>query len=401
MNIYEYQAKQIFKTFGVNVPNGKIAYTPTEAKNIALEISQDGPWVVKAQILAGSRDEGKFFDKRAGKKGGIRISKDIQDVFLNTNEMLNNTLITNKTSEKGLLVSRVYVEEFIKIVKKFYFGLVIDNLSACTYLIITEINESANDIIDIALNNPAKILKLNLGLQKEIKLSVIEKVIEFMRIDINSKELKSFINKMLKIFYKYDATMLEINPIGISKNDEIWALDAKINFDEKSLFRQPEITKLQDVCELDYKEQKAKKFGFQYQELNSGIGIIVNGDGLALNIINEAQKHDLDTACFLNLKGGVDRDKIAESIKLIMSSSKVDGIFINILGGFLRCNLIADGILTVANDLGLNIPLVVRFEGTNKDEAKNILNSSNLNIVIVEDVNSGLLALKQAIKEDL
>ena len=195
--------------------------------------------------------------------------------------------------------------------------------------------------------------------------------------------------------------MLEINPIGITKDGEIWALDAKLCFDRNALYKHPEITKMADDSEVSERELVALKNGFQYKELNSGIGIIVNGDGLALNTINEAHNIGLDTACFLNLKGGVDREKIAASIKLIMTNPKVDGIFINIIGGFLRCNLIADGILNVADDLGLNIPLVVRFEGTNKFEATEILNKSNLPLLIAEDTLTGLDMLKRAIEEEL
>lgn len=402
MNIHEYQAKKIFKKFGVNVPRGFVAYTPTEAKDGAEKISLEGPWVVKAQIQAGSRIVGKFSDKRAGKKGGIRLSKTLDDVYENADEMLENLLVTNQTGAKGRLVSRVYVEEFIKTYKKFYFGLLIDRVLASVILLIAPAPEKDDyDIISLTQKNPHNVFKLDLGIQKDITALQIKDIADFMGIAIDLKELKSFINRMLKIFYAYDASMLEINPIGINKNGGIWALDAKIIFDKNALYRHADILKLADEAEIEERELIASKFGFQYKELRSGIGIIANGDGLALNIINEAQKLGMDTACFLNLKGGVDRDKIAASIKLIMTNPKVDGIFINILGGFLRCNLIADGILTVANDLGLNIPLVVRFEGTNKEEATDILKKSGLALSIAEDTFGGLNILKHAIEEDL
>lgn len=402
MNIHEYQAKNIFRHFGIRVPNGLIAYTPTEAREAALQISESGPWVVKAQIQAGSRVIGKFSDRRAGKKGGIRRSNTPTDVFENADEMLENMLITNQTGGKGRLVSRVYIEEYIKTVKKFYFGLVIDSVTASVMLLMAPVeNKDYDDIVKFAIESPEKILKINLGLQKRITSSQLKEVAEFMQLSPDSTELKSFLDKMLKIFYHYDATMLEINPIGINKDKEIWALDAKIIFDSNALYRHTDILKLTDEAEIDERELIASKFGFQYKDLEHGIGIIVNGDGLALNIINEAQKLDMNTACFLNLKGGVDRDKIANSIKLIMTNPKVDGIFINILGGFLRCNLIADGILTVANDLGLNIPLVVRFEGTNKKDATDILEKSGLSLLLAEDTYSGLSMLKNAIEEDL
>lgn len=402
MNIHEYQAKKIFKRFGINVPSGLIAYTPNEAKESALQISETGPWVVKAQIQSSSRDVGKFSDKRAGRKGGIRFSKSIDEVFENADEMLENMLITNQTGKKGRLVSRIYVEEFIKSIEKFYFGLVIDWFSASVVLLVAHISDKDDSGIEKLVTDKANsILKINLGMQKEINSDQIQQVSDFMSSSVCKRTLKSFINKALKVFYSYDVTMLEINPIGITKKGEIYALDAKIVFDNNALYRHSDVSKLVDEAEIEERELIASKFGFQYRELNSGIGIISNGDGLALNIINEANKIGLDTACFLNLKGGVDRDKISASIKLIMTNPKVDGIFINILGGFLRCNLIADGILTVANDLGLNIPLVARFEGTNRAEAESILQKSGLSLLLANDTLTGLNMLKEAIEEDL
>lgn len=402
MNIHEYQAKKIFKQFGINVPCGLVAYTPAEAKVAAETVSEFGPWVVKAQIQAGSRDVGKFSDKRAGRKGGIRLSKTLDEVFDNADEMLENLLVTNQTGAKGRLVSRVYIEEYIKTVRKFYLGLVVDWVSASTFLLVAPVSEKDDDdIVKLAIESPETILKINLGLQKEIKTEQLTQIVSFMNMQIELSELKTFLNRMLKLFYTYDTTLLEINPIGITKSGKIWALDAKIVFDENALYRHPEIQKLADDSEIEERELIASKFGFQYKELESGMGIIVNGDGLAMNTINQAKDMGINTACFLNLKGGVDRDKISASIKLIMTNPRVDGIFINILGGFSRCNLIADGIITVADDLGLNIPLVARFEGTNKDEATDILKKSGLPLSIAEDTTQGLQLLKEAIAEDL
>ena len=402
MNIHEYQAKKIFKKFGLNIPYGIVAYTPREARLAAERISETGPWVVKAQIQAGSRDDGRFSDRRAGRKGGIRLSKSLDEVQENADEMLENMLITNQTGDKGRFVSRVYIEEFVKTAYKFYFGLIVDRISASVILLVASVSEKdEDDITKIFIENPDNILKINIGLQRKLNSQIIREVIDFMGIDIDIVQLKSYLNKMLKVMYAYDATMLEVNPVGITKNGELWTLDAKINFDGNALYRHQDIVKLADDNEIEEREKIAAKYGFQYREIESGIGIIVNGDGLALSTINDAKRLDLNTACFLNLKGGVDRDKISESIKLIMTNPRVDGIFINILGGFLRCNLIADGIITVADDLGLNIPLVVRFEGTNKNEAIEILQKSGLPLLIANDTNEGLKMLKKAIEEDL
>jgi len=402
MNIYEYQAKKIFKDFGISIPQGIIAYTPHEAKDAAEKISISGPWIVKAQIQAGSRYLGKFVDKRAGRRGGIRLSKTLQEVFDNADEMLENVLITKQTGEKGRLVSRVYIEEYIKTSRKFYLGFVIDRISASVILLLSPILQNdEDDILDLTLQQAKNVLKINLGLQKTVETNQVEEIAQFMDCNVNISKLKSFLNKNLKVFYAYDATLLEINPLGIGKNGDIYALDAKIIFDENALYRHKDILKLNDEAGAEGREAIAAKFGFQYRELDSGIGIITNGSELALNIINEARKNDLNTACFLNVKGGVDRDKIAASIKLIMTNPKVDGIFINILGGFSRCNLIADGIITVANDLGLNIPLVARFEGTNKEDAINILKNSGFPLKLATSTSEGLSLLKEAIEEDL
>ena len=231
MNIHEYQAKKIFRKFKITVPCGRIAYTPDEAREAAQLVSPSGPWVVKAQIQAGSRDIGKFSDKRAGKKGGIRISKTLDDVYENADEMLENQLITNQTGAKGRLVSRVYIEEFIKTERKFYLGLVVDWVAASTVLLVAPVTEKDDAIVKLALEHPDKILKIDLGLQKSIQQKQFQLVLDFMNSDFNADELRAFLNNMLKVFYAYDATLLEINPIGISKDGSIWALDAKIVFD--------------------------------------------------------------------------------------------------------------------------------------------------------------------------
>ncbi len=402
MDIYEYQAKKIFKNFGIDVPVGLIAYTPQEAKDAAAKISKKGPWVVKAQIKAGARDVGKFLDKRAGRKGGIRLSKTLDDVYENADKMLDNMLITNQTSAKGRLVSRVYIEEYIKVKKKYYLGFVIDRISASVILLLAPLTRRFyDDIISISQEEPYNILKINLGLQKEFTPEQLTLVADFLRFGGNRSQLKRFLNDALKVFYHYDATMLEINPFGLRENNKICALDAKILFDENALYRHKDILELNNDDSIDERETTAEKYGFLYKELDTGIGLISNGNGLAFNTMNEASTLGLSTACFLNIKGGVDRDKITAGIKLIMTNPKVDGIFINILGGFTRCNFIADGIISVANDLGLNIPLVARFEGTNKDEAIKILLNSGLPIKLAPDTQTGLLRLKEAIEEDL
>jgi len=242
MNVYEYQAKKIFKDFGVSVPRGLVAYTPHEAYTVATQVSEYGPWVVKAQIKAGSRDIGKFSDKRAGKKGGIRLSKTLDEIYENADEMLGNMLITNQTDDKGRFVSRVYIEEYIKTIKKFYLSLVVDRISASIILLLAHISQNdEGDVISLASHNADDVLKVDLGLQKEINTEQLMQVAEFINFDGHKSVLKSFLNKILKVFYNYDATLLEVNPIGIDKQNNIWALDAKIVFDSNALYRHTDI----------------------------------------------------------------------------------------------------------------------------------------------------------------
>ena len=371
MNIYEYQAKGIFKKFGVSVPNGLIAYTPLEAQNAAQKLSAEGPWIVKAQVRAGGRNIGKFKDRRAGKKGGIRLSKTCGEVYANADEMIENRLVTAQTGNRGLLVSRVYVEEYIKTSQKFYLSLVVNSATASVMLLLAPVTQKGDDdIIEMATHTPAKLLNIDLGFEKSISTTALSQIADFMQYKGAKSRIKSFLNKLLDIFYGYDAIKLEINPIGIDKDNTLWALDAKIVFDDNALYRHPDILRLRPMAEIEEREVVVAKCG-------------------------------LEIACSLNIKGGVDRDKIAASIKLIMTNPSVDGIFIDIVGGFTRCNLVADGIITVANDLGLNIPIVVRFEGTNKDDAVNILNASQLPIQIADSTYSGLMLAKAAIAEDL
>ena len=276
-------------------------------------------------------------------------------------------MVTEQTGANGKLVSKVYVEAFKKAKHAFYAGMVIDSsLPAVTLLVSEIINQS---IIKVATTDESKILRINLKFGEEFNEAQILQVL---------------------------AQMIEINPVGILRDKNLIALDAKINFDDNALFRHPEILHLQDDYEESARTLRAKKFGFQYSEFDGNIGCIVNGDGLALEALDLIKNKGGSMACFLNVKGGADKDKIAEGIKIIMTNPRVEGILINVLGGFLRCNLIADGILAATQEVGMNVPIVLRLEGTNKEEAKNILSQSNLPIIFAENMNNAInILLKQ------
>ena len=398
MNIHEYQAKQILNRYGINIPKGGIAYTPSEAKRVAQKVSPRGPWMLKAQIQTGARADGKFKEKSAGKQGGIRYITGRKDVFEEAEKMLGATLVNSQTGKKGKSVSKVYIEEFVNVKQTFYASLVIDRMLAGITLLIAE---DTTNILDFVVNEPEKILRINLGLNEKISSQHIVPIIKFLKLDKSyNKKLKSFISGIYKAFVDLDATMIEINPVAIDSKNNLTALDAKISFDNKALYRHPDIVKLHDDNEDEYRSLKASKYGFNYRQFDEGsIGCIVNGDGIALSLRDLLHDSKEKMDCFLNVKGGVDKDRISAGIKIIMTNPKVEGILINILGGFLRCNLVADGIIAAASDVGLNVPLVVRFEGTNKDEAKEILNNSGLPVLLADTMEDCVAKLLKAMEE--
>ena len=399
MKLHEYQAKQILSRYGIKIPRGKIAYTPHEAQQAAGEISARGPWVVKAQIQSGGRPKGKFKEKSAGRGSGVRVVSSRRAAYREASEMLGATLTTPQTDKKGKIVTRVYIETYQKVENLFYVGLAVDRMTANITLLLA--NLETDSIVDIINKRPQTILRLPLDLKKGIVVKQVREAAGFLNLpERRVPKLKKYLQGLFKAFINTDALMLEANPTGISKRGDFIALDAKLTIDDKALYRQPNIAPLFDAYEVEERELRAAKNGFQYQSLAGSIGCIVNGDGIALAAMDLIRSHGEETACFLNVKGGVDRDKIAAGIKLIMTNPRVEGILINVLGGFLRCNLVADGIVAAASEVGLNVPLVVRFEGTNKDEAKQILEASRLPVIIAEDMQDSVEKLLQAMEEE-
>lgn len=395
MNIHEYQAKKILAEHGIAIPAGGIAYTPNEAKRIALGLTSRGPWMLKAQIQSGARASGHFIEHEAGHKSGIRQVTQISNIAYETTQMLNNTLVTEQTGPEGKLVSKVYVEAFKKVKKVFYAGMVVDcAIPAITLLISEVINQN---IIKVATSEEDKILRISLKYGEEFTEAQILKILDFLSLDKSFlANFSDFFSTLYHTFIHLDAQMIEVNPVGVMRDKSLIALDAKINFDDKALFRHPDVLHMQDDYEESIRTLRAQKFGFQYSEFEGNIGCIVNGDGLALEALDLIKAQKGNIACFLNIKGGVDKDKIATGIKIIMTNPRVEGILINVLGGFLRCNLIADGILAATQEVGLNVPLVLRLEGTNKDEAVNILTQSNLPIIFAENMDNAInILMKQ------
>ncbi len=388
MNIHEYQAKKILAQYGILVPPGGIAYTPSEAKRVAQKLSSRGPWMLKAQIQSGARATGHFIDHDAGGRGGIRQVTQISNILYEAAQMLNNTLVTEQTGDKGRLVTKVYVEKYEEVKHPFYAGMIIDSSVPCITLLISEVADE--NIVTLAQRRE-KILRLNLQQDSGISDEQIFQILDFLSLDkIYLQSFHDFFGKLLFTFINLDAQMIEINPVGILPDKKLIALDAKIKFDNNAMFRHPDIVRIHEDFEEEKRHRRARLCGFQYHEFDGNIGCIVNGEGLALEAMDIIQSKGYGTACSLNVKGGVDKDKIAAGIKIIMTNPRVEGMLINIIGGFLRCNLIADGILEASQDVGLTVPLIVRFEGTNKEEAKAILQQSNLSVVFADDINDAV-----------
>ena len=399
MNIHEYQAKKILCRYGIKIPKGGVAYTPHEAKRVAFRSTLRGPWMLKAQIQSGARNKGYFLEKKAGKGGGIRLIKSRRDIVTEAEKMLGSTLVTVQTGPKGKQVGRLYVEAFTKVNGIFYAGLAIDRLNAALTLLVAEVVNY--DISELAVRHPERILKIPLDLEGETTPEQVRRVMDFLKLPPRcAKNLEVFINGLHRAFIDNDAVMIEINPAGVTQGGEIVALDAKISFDDNALYRHQEILRLKDDYEASERELQAAKYRFNYSEFDGSVGLIVNGDGIALAAMDLLRGKGIGTACFLNVKGGVDKDKIASGIKIIMTNPRVEGILINILGGFLRCNLIADGIISAASEVGLNVPLIVRFEGTNKDEAREILEKSRLPIIMAETMEDAVNKLSDAVEEN-
>ena len=392
MKIHEYQAKKILAQYGVAVPKGSIAYTPNEAKRIAQQLSSRGPWMLKAQIHNGARATGHFVDHDAGGKGGIRQVTQINNIAYETSQMLNNTLVTEQTGNKGRLVTKVYVETFEDAKHLFYAGMIIDNSTPTIALLISDTTNE--NMVQFVQQHEDNILRIDLPYNSGISDTQILQILDFLSLDKSYlRSFHDFFGKLLFTFINLDAQMIEINPVGILPDGKLIALDAKINFDDNALFRHPDIVLMYEDFEENPRYRKAKRCGFQYHEFAGNIGCIVNGEGLALEAMDIIKSRGYETACTLNVKGGVDKDKIATGIKIIMTNPRIEGVLINVIGGFLRCNLIADGILEACEDVGLTVPLVIRFEGTNKNEAKAILEQSNLQVIFAQTADDAVTKL--------
>lgn len=387
MNIHEYQAKALLRNYGVPVPQGGVAFAAQEAFDAA-QILGGGPWVIKAQIHAGGR----------GKGGGVKLAKSLEEVKTFADQILGMTLVTPQTGPQGRLVKKVYVEEGCSIAHEFYFSLLLDRASAClTFLASTE---GGMDIEEVAENHPEKIIKVTVDPAVGFQPFHGRKLAYGLGLQGSQvKDLTTLAKGVYEAFMGLDASLVEINPLVLTTEGKILALDAKLSFDDNALYRHPEIEDLRDLDEEDPMEREAALHELSYIKLDGNIGCMVNGAGLAMATMDIIKLYGGDPANFLDVGGGATRERVTEAFKIILSDSRVKGILVNIFGGIMRCDIIAEGIVAAVKDIQLTIPLVVRLEGTNVDLGKEIFAKSGLPIHSLDDLSQAAKGIVEKVKE--
>ncbi|HXP75266.1 MAG TPA: ADP-forming succinate--CoA ligase subunit beta [Stellaceae bacterium] len=396
MNIHEYQAKSLLQKYGVAVPRGAVAYTPEEAQRVARDLG--GPvWVVKAQIHAGGRGAGRFKDDPKG-KGGVRVVKSIEDVGAGAAAMLGHVLVTKQTGAAGREVKRVYIEEGCDIKCELYLGLLLDRRTSRVTMMAS--TEGGMEIEEVAAAHPEKILKVAIDPATGMQPFHARQLA--FGLGLEGKQVQaatSFMLAMYKAFQGLDASIVEINPLVVTGSGEVMALDAKMNFDDNALFRHKDIADMRDESEEDPIEVEAGKHELNYVKLDGNIGCMVNGAGLAMATMDIIKLHGGEPANFLDVGGGATKDRVTTAFKLILSDPNVEGILVNIFGGIMRCDVIAEGIVAAAREVSLHVPLVVRLEGTNVRLGKKILGDSGLPIVSADNLADAAEKVVKAVRE--
>ena len=385
MNIHEYQAKSLLRDFGIPVPNGVVVDSLSDL--IGLEEKLTGSkFVVKSQIHAGGRGAGFFKDKEAA-GGGVTLAKNIEDVEVNVKRMLNNTLVTKQTGIQGKEVTSVYIEEACEIANEFYLSMLVDRkLGGVTIICSTE---GGMEIEEVAESTPEKIIHVNVDSYTGLKSYHVQKISKELGFTKNQqKDLSNLLQSLFRAFLQLDAAMIEINPLVMTTTDNLLAIDAKMSFDDNALFRQPEVEQLRDESEEEPAEIEAAELDLNYIKLDGNIGCLVNGAGLAMATMDIIKLHGGDPANFLDVGGSATKEKVAAAFKIIMSDENVNGILVNIFGGIMRCDIIAEGVVSAAQEIDLQVPLVVRLEGTNVEKGKSILAESGLPILSADNLST-------------
>ncbi len=398
MNIHEYQAKSLLAKYGVTVPTGYPAFSAEEAAEAAEKLG--GPvWVVKSQIHAGGRGAGHFANDPNG-KGGVRVVKSVDEVKEAAEAMLGNVLVTKQTGPEGKEVQRLYVEEGADIAQELYLSVLLDRVtSRVTFMASTE---GGMEIEEVAEESPEKIIKVNIDPATGMMPFHARRLAFGLGLSGDSlKQAVKFMMAMYKAFIDLDASIVEINPLVVTGSGDVIALDAKMNFDDNALFRQKEVAEMRDASEEDEKEQEAHQYDLSYVALDGNIGCMVNGAGLAMSTMDIIKLYGGEPANFLDVGGGADKEKVTAAFKIILSDPKVKGVLVNIFGGIMKCDIIAEGVIAAAKEVDLSVPLVVRLEGTNVEQGKEILGNSGLPIIAADNLADAAEKVVEATRQAL
>ena len=396
MNIHEHQAKAVLAEFGVAVPRGFPAFTVDEAVDAAKKLG--GPvFVVKSQIHAGGRGKGRFEGLGPDAKGGVRVVKSADEVKANAQEMLGRVLVTHQTGPAGKQVNRLYIEEGAQIAKEFYLSLLVDRETSWVSVVAS--TEGGMDIEEVAHATPEKIVTFSIDPATGVFPHHGRRLARALGLTGGlAKEAATLLNQLYTAFLAKDMSMLEINPLIVTGDDHLRVLDAKVSFDSNALFRHPDVVALRDESEEDAKEIEASKYDLSYIALDGEIGCMVNGAGLAMATMDIIKLYGAEPANFLDVGGGASKEKVTAAFKIITADPNVKGILVNIFGGIMRCDIIAEGVVAAVKEVGLKVPLVVRLEGTNVDLGKKIINESGLNVIAANDLSDGAEKIVKAVR---
>ena len=396
MNIHEYQAKGLLRDYGAPVSDGRIVTRSEEAKAAAGEL--DGPlWVVKAQIHAGGRGKGSFREADAGDRGGVRVTKSVEEAAEETKRMLGRTLVTHQTGPAGKQVNRIYIEDGAGIARELYLALLVDRGSSRVSFVCS--TEGGMDIEEVAAETPEKMLSFSVVPATGYQPFHGRRIAFMLGLEgAQVKQCVALMGTLYRLFIEKDMEMLEINPLITTDAGELKCLDAKMGFDGNALYRHPDIAALRDETEEDPKELQASKYDLNYIALDGEIGCMVNGAGLAMATMDIIKLYGSEPANFLDVGGGATKEKVTEAFKIITSDPKVQGILVNIFGGIMRCDVIADGVVAAVKEVGLKVPLVVRLEGTNVEKGKEIINGSGLDVIAADNLKDGAEKIVKAVK---
>ena len=396
MNIHEYQAKALLRSYGAPVSDGRPVTRAEDAKTAAGEL--DGPlWVVKAQIHAGGRGKGKFKEADAGEAGGVRLCRSVEEAAQETKKMLGRTLVTHQTGPAGKQVNRVYIEDGSGIETELYLALLVDRQTSRISFVVS--TEGGMDIEEVAASTPEKILSFSVDPATGYQPFHGRRVAFTLGLTGGQvKQCVTLMGQLYKAFTEKDMEMLEINPLIVTDKGDLKVLDAKVSFDGNAMYRQADIASLRDETEEDSKELAASKYDLNYIALDGEIGCMVNGAGLAMATMDIIKLYGAEPANFLDVGGGATKEKVTEAFKIITSDPNVKGILVNIFGGIMRCDVIAEGVIAAVKEVGLKVPLVVRLEGTNVEKGKEIIRNSGLDVIAADDLKDGAQKIVKAVK---